>query len=210
MRFHDRLLCRPMIGIRPLIGILGAFPEAGTPALATAATAAEPLCNAGSTAPGKPIKPTVALHSGRPANSMNTGGVRGTGMTDIAITASPALPVKITSEQITVDIPQRFARSGTGLGTAYLPEPTYSTLRILEHRTLITFTLCVDANHIEAGTYVGQVIVGGLSGVHRPPSPSRSTKDEARAWRRASGAAGALSVRRFHHMMLHKPAYSHL
>jgi hypothetical protein len=96
---------------------------------------------------------------------MDMGGLRGTGTTDIAIAASPALPASVTSEDITVDIPKRFARNGAGLSTQYLPEPEFSKPRILQHGTLIAFTLCVDASHAAAGSYVGQVIVGGPKGV---------------------------------------------
>lgn len=111
------------------------------------------------------IKPTVAFSSSGPAEPMDMGGLRGTGTTDIAIAASPALPADVTSEDITVDIPKRFARNGPGLTTQYLPEPEFSKPRILQHGTLIAFTLCVDASHAAAGSYVGQVIVGGPKGV---------------------------------------------
>jgi hypothetical protein len=141
----------------------------------TAAARAEDPCESSSTvghanrpsapAEGAEIKPTVAFSSSGPAEPMNMGGLRGTGTTDIAIAASPALPTSVTSEEITVDIPKRFARNGPGLTTQYLPEPEFSKPRILQHGTLIAFTLCVNASHTPAGSYVGQVIVGGPKGV---------------------------------------------
>jgi hypothetical protein len=96
---------------------------------------------------------------------MNMGGLRGTGMTDISVTASPALPETVRSEDIAIELPQRFARSGAGLTSSYLPSPTFSPPEILEHGKVIAFTLCVDATKVEAGSYVGQVIVDGPPGI---------------------------------------------
>ena len=107
------------------------------------------------------------------------GGLRGTGTTDITVSASPALPPGVTPEEITLDIPKRFARSGPGLPSAYLPNPTFSLPRILEHGTLVAFTLCVNASSISAGSYVGQVIVGGPAGVQPATvAVSLNAKDE--------------------------------
>jgi hypothetical protein len=127
---------------------------------------AEPTCSRSvepppSTAKTKPI----SLEADGPANPMNMGGLRGTGMTDIAVTATPPLPASVTSADITIALPQRFARSGSGLTSSYLPEPTFSPPRILEHGKVIAFTLCIDADQVEAGSYVGQVIVGGPEGI---------------------------------------------
>jgi hypothetical protein len=93
------------------------------------------------------------------------GALRGVGETDITVSASPALPKTVTPTDITLDVPRRFDRSGTGLSTAYLAEPTFSTPRILAQGKLVAFTLCEDASDISAGSYVGQVIVGGPPGV---------------------------------------------
>jgi hypothetical protein len=93
------------------------------------------------------------------------GGLRGTGQTDITVSASPPLPAGVTPREISLQVPKRFARIQTGLSTGYLPYPTFSSPRILEGGKLIAFTLCVDASHISAGSYVGQVIVGGPPGV---------------------------------------------
>jgi hypothetical protein len=117
------------------------------------------------TSSGHAAKHTVALQSSGPADPMNMGGLRGIATTDITVTASPALPASVHRQAITLSVPARFARSGTGLGTAYLRTPTFSLPRILEHGALIAFTLCIDASHIGAGSYVGQVIVGGPRGV---------------------------------------------
>ncbi len=154
------------------LGVAAGLALAGPLATAEAETPCQApmrvgLARTSSPAAGSPteVKPTVALSSSGPAEAMNMGGLRGTGTTDIAIAASPALPASVSSEEITVDIPKRFARTGPGLTTQYLPEPEFSKPRILQHGTLIAFTLCVDARHIDAGSYVGQVIVGGPVGV---------------------------------------------
>lgn len=158
-----------VLGVGAVLALLGpvSSADASTPCQASTSTQVGLTTRgAGSTAAKETtVKPTVALSSSGPAEPMNMGGLRGTGSTDIAITASPALPETVSSEDITVDIPKRFARTGPGLTTQYLPEPEFSKPRILQHGTLIAFTLCVDASHIDAGSYVGQVIVGGPAGV---------------------------------------------
>ncbi len=80
------------------------------------------------------------------------------------MTASPALPASVTPEEIRLDTPKHFAHTGQGLAPADLPNPTFSMPRILEHGTLVAFTLCVSASNINPGSYVGQVIVGGPPG----------------------------------------------
>jgi hypothetical protein len=96
---------------------------------------------------------------------MNMAGLRGNGMSDVTVNASPPLPASVTPEEITIEAPKRIARNETGLSTAYLPDPTFSTPRILEHGKVIAFTTCVDASKASAGSYVGQIIVGGPEGV---------------------------------------------
>lgn len=120
----------------------------------------------------KPVTPTdlalrkpVTLQTGVTADPINLGGLRGTAMDDITVTASPALPKNFNPKQITLDVPKRFARSGATISTSYLNWPTFTTPRILEHGKLIAFTMCLDATDIEAGSYIGQVIVGGPEGI---------------------------------------------
>src|SRR6202035_4045763 len=61
------------------------------------------------------------------------------------------------------------------------PEPEFSKPRILQHGTLIAFTLCVDASHTDAGSYVGQVIVGGPKGVQPATvAVTLNAKDESK------------------------------
>jgi hypothetical protein len=132
-----------------------------------AAAAAEEACNKTSAevTSGEVVSPTVALQSSGTADPINMGALKGTGITDVTVSASPALPKSVTPGQITLDVPKRFTRNGTNLNTAYLPAPTFSTPRILEHGKLIAFSLCLDADNIDAGSYIGQVIVGGPEGV---------------------------------------------
>jgi len=149
-----------------LVGVCCAAAAIGA-ALPAAQAQAEPRCTRQVEPPGSTgtVEPQVSFETDGPANPMNMGGLRGTGMTDIAVTATPPLPESITSQDITVAVPQRFARSGTGLSSSYLPDPTFTPPQILEHGKLVAFTLCVDASRVEAGSYVGQVIVGGPRGV---------------------------------------------
>jgi hypothetical protein len=111
---------------------------------------------------------------------MNMGSLRGIGTTDITVSAAPALPKTVTPQDITLDVPKRFGRNGTGLSTAYLPEPTFSTPRILEQGKLVAFTLCEDVSNVSAGSYVGQIIVGGPPGVE--PATVAVTLNAKDAW----------------------------
>jgi ABC-type multidrug transport system fused ATPase/permease subunit len=137
-------------------------------ALPAGASAEEQPCPKPIGAPRTPVaavKPPVTLSASGPAEPMDMGGLRGIGTTDIVVAASPALPASVTPEQITLEIPKRFARTEKGLAPAYLPNPTFSAPQILAHGTLVTFTLCIDASKINPGSYVGQVIVGGPAGI---------------------------------------------
>jgi hypothetical protein len=132
-----------------------------------AAAAADETCNGTSSeaTAGKAVDPPVTLQSSGTADPINMGALHGTAITDITVTASPALPKDVTPGQITLDVPKRFTRNGANLNTAYLPSPTFSTPRILEHGKLIAFSLCLNADNIDPGSYIGQVIVGGPEGV---------------------------------------------
>jgi hypothetical protein len=149
---------------------LGAFILVGVAMLALcgyASGADDQVCNPSGAAAvhGQPVNPPVTLESTGPADPINMGGLRGVGTTDIAVTATPALPPSVTPDQITLEIPKRPERSGATLNTAYLPSPTFSRPRILEEGKIIAFTMCLDASHTGAGSYVGQVIIGGPEGV---------------------------------------------
>lgn len=96
---------------------------------------------------------------------MNLGGNDDTGSVDITVTASPALPRRVTSDQITIEMPQRPKRIGEKLETEFIDDLAFSAPRIIQRGKLVAFSYCVDGSGIEAGTYVGQLIVGGPEGV---------------------------------------------
>jgi hypothetical protein len=96
---------------------------------------------------------------------LNLGGNSDTGSIDITVGASPVLPESATPDQITLEVPKRFKRSGDKAETEFIDLLQFSTPRIINRGSLIGFSLCVDPDHLEAGSYVGQVIVGGPVGV---------------------------------------------
>lgn len=137
-----------------------------TPSLASATPDRECSAKYGSSnQSGEKLATPVTLESEGPADPINMGGLRGTGMTDITVNASPPLPQSVSPEEITIEAPKRIARNESGLSTAYLPDPTFSKPRIIEHGKVIAFTMCVDASEASAGSYVGQIIVGGPEGI---------------------------------------------
>jgi hypothetical protein len=75
------------------------------------------------------------------------------------------LPNGITPQQISLYAPQRPARSNTTLPTEHLDRPTFSNPDISEDREEINFTVCFEDDSVAAGTYTGQVQVGGPRGV---------------------------------------------
>jgi hypothetical protein len=121
--------------------------------------------SAGKEAYGTTLKRRVTLGFSGPANPINMADTTGIGETDIVVNASPALPPRVTSRQITITVPKRFERSGANLTSEYLPVPTFTRPRILERGKLVAFTLCVDVTNAQAGSYIGQVVVGGPKGV---------------------------------------------
>jgi hypothetical protein len=107
----------------------------------------------------KPKHPT--LGSTGPASPINMGDTKGWGQSDIVVGASPALRPRVRPSQITIHVPKRFERSGDNLTSEYLRRPIFTRRRILERGKLVAFTLCINMDGAQAGTYVGQLIVGG-------------------------------------------------
>ncbi len=100
-----------------------------------------------------------------PANPINMSDTQGIGVTELVVGASPALPSKVKPRQITLTVPKRLERTGSNLSSEYLRPPTFSRPRILENGKLVAFRLCENVTGAQAGSYIGQVIVGGPNGV---------------------------------------------
>jgi hypothetical protein len=84
---------------------------------------------------------------------------------DIVVNAEPPLPASVTPDQISLNSPTRPRRTNDNLATVYLDRPTFTEPQISNHGGAITFTACIADTSVDAGTYTGQVIVGGPEGV---------------------------------------------
>jgi hypothetical protein len=175
-------------------------PDKGsTPADVANSTNTNPNCSRDISTTSLPQTPTPAataaeaktpsLESTGPADPINVGGGEGTASTDIVLTASPALAATITPPLITIDIPQRFRRSGNKLATEYLPDPTFSSPRIIESRKVISFRLCFDTNKVAPGSYIGQVVVSA-PGIQ--PATVAVTLNDKNTWLFVFGGIGAV------------------
>jgi hypothetical protein len=128
--------------------------------------------------PGPPLEKSVKLTPVQPAEIVNFGpgdianiAEDGTDFSfdddyaskeiDIVIAASRRLPKGLEPSHIELNAPRRLTRADTGLETVVLEESTFSTPQFIENRHRITFTLCLNPADIEAGSYTGEVSVGG-------------------------------------------------
>lgn len=115
--------------------------------------------------PGPQVRPKITLVAEPSTEVVNFGGSGGTKSFDVELTASSPLPPSVTPQQIELDSPKRFRRVGATLESTSLKRPTFSVPRFIEGRKVITFRVCVDATNADAGTYAGQVVVSGPSGL---------------------------------------------
>jgi hypothetical protein len=138
---------------------------AGNSTTATAVTV-PPAAKSGRRARGKKAKKLPkqeklqSLEATSPPGPVNVSQDEGSANVDIVVAASPALPGKVTAEDIKIEVPQRPRRTNEKIATEFLPRPMATKPIIIEGRKSIAFSLCFDNAHIEAGTYAGQVIVG--------------------------------------------------
>jgi hypothetical protein len=73
------------------------------------------------------------------------------------------LPSSVTSKQLNYQA--LIERSGETLESAGFPDPTFTEPRISADRRGITFTVCMNADGVDAGKYVGGVAVSGPEGL---------------------------------------------
>jgi hypothetical protein len=88
---------------------------------------------------------------------MNFGPGRGTQEDYVVLIASKELPKRVTAANFEIDTVEPMRRIGeASLLSSHLPPPTFTRPHFFNHRTEISFTLCVKSGGKDAGTYTGQ------------------------------------------------------
>ena len=111
------------------------------------------------------MKRTFKLTADIPAEIVNFGGNRGWKFVDVVLKATPALPKRLKSEQIGLQILRRFYRQSPTLETVAAPRARFTKPHISRTRDRITFTVCLNGSGLEAGSYLGNVLVEGPRGL---------------------------------------------
>jgi hypothetical protein len=114
---------------------------------------------------GPGLKQSIKLVPDLPSQTVNFGGTRGWEFVDMVLTATPALPLSVTPNQIRLSILRHFTRTSQTLPTATAPSPVFTQPQISAGRDRVTFTVCLNGAGLPAGSFTGSVIVEGPAGV---------------------------------------------
>jgi hypothetical protein len=75
----------------------------------------------------------------------------------VVLKASKKIPKEVTPANFEIDTVQPMRRIGeASLLSSHLPPPTFTEPHFFNHRTEISFSLCVESGGKDAGTYTGQ------------------------------------------------------
>jgi hypothetical protein len=115
-----------------------------------------------------PVEPTATVNFG-PGDLVTIGGGTLIGVgegyaskeIDVVLTASRRLPKSVKPSQIEINAPRRLARADPTLETVLLRRPTFTQPQFIDNRQRVAFTVCLDPADIHAGSYTGEISVGG-------------------------------------------------
>src|SRR5689334_8119344 len=111
---------------------------------------------------GQPVRTPVELSILEAPEPINLGSED---FEEVVVKADPPLEEAIGPEQISLFSPKSPRRTGSSLETAHLDKPTFSEPEIFSEGERIAFTVCVPDKSVDAGSYTGQVLIGGPKGV---------------------------------------------
>lgn len=114
---------------------------------------------------GQAFKRQVKLVPDVGAHVVNFAGSRDWQFVDVVLNAKPALPESLQPSDIRLEVLRRFTRTSDGLKTTSATPPTFTEPRISAGRDRITFTVCLNGHGLEAGSYSGNVLVEGPTGL---------------------------------------------
>lgn len=116
---------------------------------------------------GPAVKPPVELEVASQSDSiLNFADGRGEKTDFIVLKASDPLSKGVTPDQFELDTLTPLRRIGEdSLESTRLKQPMRSDVRIFDHGNRVAFTLCVSANGGEPGTFNGQYLLSGPTGV---------------------------------------------
>lgn len=135
----------------------------------------------------------VKLRPEREAEVINFDDARGIQLLDLVILSNRRIPHSIRPKDITVGAPRRFARVSGTLESTHLPRPKAYRTRISPNRREITTSVCFRGHGVSAGTYTGQLRVGGPRGIV-PASIATTVNFKARMAVFAAALLVALAV----------------
>jgi len=116
--------------------------------------------------PGPALEEPITLSPavGSEQRSKNFDAKRGTkDIKDVRINSDKRLPDSITPSQLNFE--SLIQRSEDKLESVDFPDPTFTDPRISADRKHLVFTICLNANGMDAGKYVGNVAVNGPDGL---------------------------------------------
>lgn len=136
--------------------------------------------------PAAPLLTPVKLEAEEPG----TINLSGDDFEEVIVKVEPPLPDRVEPRNLSLYTPTRPRRTNSELGTAHIDRPTFSEPEISDGGSRIVFTVCIDDESVEAGTYTGQVQIGGPLGATRTAATiTVNKKDSALFW---VGVAAAL------------------
>lgn len=143
----------------PTVAVAAASSECPVPANQPAAQPA---------VPGESIDPPITLNVVEPnptTEVVNFGNGRGEKSFTVVLKPSRTLPGTFNANQLELNSLNRPKRVSSSLESASLPPLSFSEPRVYAGGERISFQTCVNASGAKPGSYTGQVLVAGPSGL---------------------------------------------
>jgi hypothetical protein len=150
-----------------------AIPLAAAPLAAGSVTAAPEQEESGCTRKPGVFEPggtpeqsePIALTPDQPAETINFGGGRGWKFIDVVLRAARPLPNDFKVSQLDLEVLRRPTRRGDTTTTVATKPLSFTEPRLNPRRDVITFSICVNGDGLDAGHYVGAVAAEGPGGI---------------------------------------------
>jgi hypothetical protein len=164
-----------LLGLAITAGGAGAAPQASD---AAADIPGSCTVQPGSFTPGPAVTPPITLTPDLPAPTVNFGGGRGWKPIDVVLKASRPLPASFKLNQLDLEMIHRLVRQGDTATTAAAAVVRFTPPKLNPRRDMITFTICLNSQGIDAGHYTGTVVAEGPDGIEPATlSVSANAKD---------------------------------
>lgn len=115
--------------------------------------------------PGTAVLEAITLTPDLPAQTVNFGGGRDWKFLDVVLKASRPLPASFNVSQLDLEVIRRLIRQGDTATTVASAPMKFTEPRLNPRRNMITFTICVNGEGLDAGHYAGAVTAEGPDGI---------------------------------------------